>query len=110
MRKRPLNKKELTKNEEDIVETRFNSLVVHETKLKVCGNAVIFILYWQLNMHVTPFNFSLVTRMNILVIENLKITVVKHLPIICPMEIILLTKISLLGCQELLQEYTNVEI
>ncbi|KAK4349919.1 hypothetical protein RND71_029232 [Anisodus tanguticus] len=35
VRKRPLNKKELTKNEEDIVETRFNSLVVHETKLKV---------------------------------------------------------------------------
>lgn len=39
VRKRPLNKKELAKTEEDIVETRFNSLVVHETKLKVCGNA-----------------------------------------------------------------------
>ncbi|GLU14524.1 hypothetical protein SLE2022_310860 [Rubroshorea leprosula] len=35
VRKRPLNKKELAKNEEDIVETHFNSLVVHETKLKV---------------------------------------------------------------------------
>ncbi|KAL6491701.1 Kinesin-like protein KIN-13B [Orobanche gracilis] len=35
VRKRPLNKKELTKNEEDIIETCLNSLVVHETKLKV---------------------------------------------------------------------------
>ncbi|KAL2462682.1 ATP binding microtubule motor family protein [Forsythia ovata] len=35
VRKRPLNKKELTKNEEDIIETHSNSLVVHETKLKV---------------------------------------------------------------------------
>lgn len=35
MRKRPLNKKELAKNEEDIIETLSNSLVVHETKLKV---------------------------------------------------------------------------
>lgn len=35
MRKRPLNKKELAKNEEDIIETYSNSLTVHETKLKV---------------------------------------------------------------------------
>lgn len=35
MRKRPLNKKELAKNEEDIIETYSNSLVVHETKHKV---------------------------------------------------------------------------
>ncbi|GKV27019.1 hypothetical protein SLEP1_g36228 [Rubroshorea leprosula] len=35
VRKRPLNKKELAKNEEDIIETNSNSLVVHETKLKV---------------------------------------------------------------------------
>ncbi|XP_057968679.1 kinesin-like protein KIN-13B [Malania oleifera] len=35
VRKRPLNKKELAKNEEDIVETVSNSLTVHETKLKV---------------------------------------------------------------------------
>ncbi|XP_047341166.1 kinesin-like protein KIN-13B [Impatiens glandulifera] len=37
VRKRPLNKKELAKNEEDIVtiESRSNSLTVHETKLKV---------------------------------------------------------------------------
>ncbi|KAK1414273.1 hypothetical protein QVD17_30017 [Tagetes erecta] len=37
VRKRPLNKKELTKNEEDIitVEPHSNSLTVHETKLKV---------------------------------------------------------------------------
>ncbi|OMO66740.1 hypothetical protein COLO4_30398 [Corchorus olitorius] len=35
VRKRPLNKKELAKNEEDIIETASNSLVVHETKLKV---------------------------------------------------------------------------
>ncbi|GLT76183.1 hypothetical protein SLA2020_478580 [Shorea laevis] len=35
VRKRPLNKKELAKNEEDIIETHSNSLVVHETKLKV---------------------------------------------------------------------------
>lgn len=35
VRKRPLNKKELAKNEEDIIETHNNSLTVHETKLKV---------------------------------------------------------------------------
>ncbi|XP_021736847.1 kinesin-like protein KIN-13B [Chenopodium quinoa] len=35
VRKRPLNKKELTKNEEDIIDTLGNSLTVHETKLKV---------------------------------------------------------------------------
>jgi kinesin family protein 2/24 len=37
VRKRPLNKKELAKNEEDIIsiETRSGSLTVHETKLKV---------------------------------------------------------------------------
>ncbi|KAL7140104.1 hypothetical protein ABFS83_09G099100 [Erythranthe nasuta] len=35
VRKRPLNKKELAKNDEDIIETCSNSLVVHETKLKV---------------------------------------------------------------------------
>ncbi|KAG8388335.1 hypothetical protein BUALT_Bualt02G0115000 [Buddleja alternifolia] len=35
VRKRPLNKKELAKNEEDIIDTYSNSLVVHETKLKV---------------------------------------------------------------------------
>ncbi|KAG6575537.1 Kinesin-like protein KIN-13B, partial [Cucurbita argyrosperma subsp. sororia] len=35
VRKRPLNKKELAKTEEDIVETTANYLTVHETKLKV---------------------------------------------------------------------------
>ncbi|XP_015867198.3 kinesin-like protein KIN-13B [Ziziphus jujuba] len=35
VRKRPLNKKELAKNEEDIIETLSNTLTVHETKLKV---------------------------------------------------------------------------
>ncbi|CAK8535786.1 unnamed protein product [Lathyrus sativus] len=35
VRKRPLNKKELAKNEEDIIETYSNSMTVHETKLKV---------------------------------------------------------------------------
>ncbi|KAF1886987.1 hypothetical protein Lal_00046225 [Lupinus albus] len=35
VRKRPLNKKELAKNEEDIIDTYSNSLIVHETKLKV---------------------------------------------------------------------------
>lgn len=35
VRKRPLNKKELAKNEEDIIDTLGNSLTVHETKLKV---------------------------------------------------------------------------
>ncbi|KAK4789785.1 hypothetical protein SAY86_017089 [Trapa natans] len=35
VRKRPLNKKELTKTEEDIIETHSNSITVHETKLKV---------------------------------------------------------------------------
>lgn len=35
MRKRPLNKKELGKNEEDIIDTHSNSITVHETKLKV---------------------------------------------------------------------------
>ncbi|KAL6568148.1 Kinesin-like protein KIN-13B [Orobanche hederae] len=35
VRKRPLNKKELAKNEEDIIDTYSNSLMVHETKFKV---------------------------------------------------------------------------
>ncbi|KAF7800793.1 kinesin-like protein KIN-13B [Senna tora] len=35
VRKRPLNKKELAKSEEDIIDTHSNSLTVHETKLKV---------------------------------------------------------------------------
>ncbi|KHG29421.1 Kinesin-related 6 [Gossypium arboreum] len=35
VRKRPLNKKVLARNKEDIMETISNSLVVHETKLKV---------------------------------------------------------------------------
>ncbi|KAJ6348181.1 hypothetical protein OIU76_004621 [Salix suchowensis] len=35
VRKRPLNKKELAKNEEDIIDTHSNSLTVHDTKLKV---------------------------------------------------------------------------
>lgn len=35
VRKRPLNKKELAKNEEDIIDTHSNALTVHETKLKV---------------------------------------------------------------------------
>ena len=37
VRKRPLNKKELAKNEEDIItiESRSSFLTVHETKLKV---------------------------------------------------------------------------
>ncbi|CAN8269257.1 unnamed protein product [Cochlearia groenlandica] len=35
VRKRPLNKKESAKNEEDIVDTHNNCLTVHETKLKV---------------------------------------------------------------------------
>ncbi|KAG9150972.1 hypothetical protein Leryth_003102 [Lithospermum erythrorhizon] len=35
VRKRPLNKKELAKNEEDIIETHSNYMAVHETKLKV---------------------------------------------------------------------------
>ncbi|KAI4355645.1 hypothetical protein L6164_004395 [Bauhinia variegata] len=35
VRKRPLNKKELAKNEVDIIETHHNALTVHETKLKV---------------------------------------------------------------------------
>ncbi|XP_022889665.1 kinesin-like protein KIN-13B isoform X1 [Olea europaea var. sylvestris] len=34
VRKRPLNKEELMKNEEDIIETHFNSLIVQEIKLK----------------------------------------------------------------------------
>ncbi|XP_022889667.1 uncharacterized protein LOC111405141 isoform X2 [Olea europaea var. sylvestris] len=35
VRKRPLNKEELMKNEEDIIETHFNSLIVQEIKLKL---------------------------------------------------------------------------
>ncbi|RAL41742.1 hypothetical protein DM860_008924 [Cuscuta australis] len=35
VRKRPMNKKELAKNDDDIIEMRSNSVVVHETKLKV---------------------------------------------------------------------------
>jgi len=44
VRKRPLNKKESTKNEEDIVDTHANCLTVHETKLKVS-------LWWLGFMH-----------------------------------------------------------
>jgi len=36
-----MNKKELAKNEEDIIETYSNSLTVHETKLKVSSRANI---------------------------------------------------------------------
>ncbi|XP_047058761.1 kinesin-like protein KIN-13B [Lolium rigidum] len=35
VRKRPLNKKEISKKEEDIIDIELNSLTVHETKLKV---------------------------------------------------------------------------
>lgn len=35
VRKRPLNKKEISKKEEDIIDIEQNSLTVHETKLKV---------------------------------------------------------------------------
>lgn len=35
VRKRPLNKKEVAKQEEDIIDTVSDSLTVHETKLKV---------------------------------------------------------------------------
>lgn len=35
VRKRPLNKKELAKNEEDIIDTHSNAVKVYETKLKV---------------------------------------------------------------------------
>lgn len=43
VRKRPLNKKELTKNEEDIItiEPHSSSLAVHETKLKVSVSVVV---------------------------------------------------------------------
>jgi hypothetical protein len=44
VRKRPLNKKELAKNEEDIIETYANSLTVHETKLKVSATICSFLL------------------------------------------------------------------
>jgi kinesin family protein 2/24 len=39
VRKRPLNKKEISKKEEDIItiEPNHTSLTVHETKLKVGG-------------------------------------------------------------------------
>ncbi|KAF5726885.1 hypothetical protein HS088_TW22G00570 [Tripterygium wilfordii] len=40
VRKRPLNKKELAKNEEDIIDTHSNSLTVHETKLKTAASKV----------------------------------------------------------------------
>jgi len=42
VRKRPLNKKETAKHEEDIIDTVSNSLTVHETKLKVSvvGNGI----------------------------------------------------------------------
>ena len=41
VRKRPLNKKELAKNEEDIItiKSHLSSLTVHETKLKVSMSA-----------------------------------------------------------------------
>lgn len=61
VRKRPLNKKELAKNEEDIVETTANYLTVHETKLKAsfatycfhkllnCNAVIIFVLLFWLS-------------------------------------------------------------
>lgn len=36
VRKRPLNKKELSRKEDDVVSVCDNSLTVHEPKLKVC--------------------------------------------------------------------------
>lgn len=44
MRKRPLNKKEIAKKEQDIItiEPNSNCLTVHETKLKVSSKWVIF--------------------------------------------------------------------
>lgn len=36
VRKRPLNKKEVARKEDDIVTVSDNSLTVHEPKLKVC--------------------------------------------------------------------------
>lgn len=55
VRKRPLNKKEMTKNEEDIIDTLGNSLTVHETKLKVS------LLYCLLvtNYHLSRWDASL---------------------------------------------------
>ncbi|KAG2381014.1 Kinesin-like protein [Vigna angularis] len=41
VRKRPMNKKELAKNEEDIIETYSNSITVHETKLKTSTIQVV---------------------------------------------------------------------
>lgn len=45
VRKRPLNKKEISKKEEDIIdiEQQSNSLTVHETKLKVHSKLAIYI-------------------------------------------------------------------
>jgi kinesin family protein 2/24 len=43
VRKRPLNKKEVSKKEEDIIDIELNSLTVHETKLKVHAKLLIFI-------------------------------------------------------------------
>lgn len=49
VRKRPLNKKEIAKKDEDIItiEQNLNSITVHETKLKVSFKRVIclFILF-----------------------------------------------------------------
>lgn len=46
VRKRPLNKKEMAKKEEDIItiEPNSNFLTVHETKLKVSTYWVIFFI------------------------------------------------------------------
>ena len=45
VRKRPLNKKEISKKEEDIIDIELNSnaLTVHETKLKVHAKLLLFI-------------------------------------------------------------------
>lgn len=45
MRKRPLNKKEIAKKEQDIITIESNShaLTVHETKLKVSTRLIIFL-------------------------------------------------------------------
>lgn len=47
VRKRPLNKKELAKNEEDIIETYSNSLTVHETKLKASFSVVFSTFFYR---------------------------------------------------------------
>jgi len=61
-----MNKKELAKNEEDIIETYSNSLTVHETKLKVSKSQ-----HWSMVPMSNVVYSSLLLKMMTYVLWNL---------------------------------------